>query len=71
MRSSEPIRAVIEDIDTQRSYAFTDRSYFELREPFELKLFRLAGGDRLDPDDPLPILLQCAKPVLAARPAAK
>ena len=66
-----PIQAVISDAQSQKTYAFTPASFFEISDKLEPRPFDLGPLENVKPDDPLPTVRRCALALRAVVPAAK
>ena len=70
-RPNERIHALLQDAITQKVYAFTQTSFFELKESLEPYPFVLGRLENVKSDDPLPTVRRCALTLRAVVPAAK
>ena len=71
LSESAAIRALLQDADGQKFYAFTEDSFFEIAERIKFHPFDLGPLENVKPEDPLPTVRRCALALRAVVPAAK
>jgi hypothetical protein len=67
-KADVPVRVVIEDLDCNRCFAFTNDYYFELTAPLSQQLFDFPKRNLKHPTEALRALVQCAQAVVPAEP---
>jgi hypothetical protein len=69
LRDGAIVQALIRDSDNEnRTFAFTDRYWFEVREPIEYHDFDLGT---LESNDPMPTLVRCAREIRRVKSAVE